>query len=640
MSRQRCTALFGVLTVVLLLAGCGSGGDTGSSHGPGGKPLNGGTAYFAEQPLSPPNYIFPLISGEYYSVANTADFQTLMYRPLYWYGNDNRSGIDYAASVGDTPRYSDHDRIVTIRLKRTHWSDGELVSARDVGFWINLLKANKDDWASYVPGGFPDNVISWKLGCPAGGQTAGSACSPASTITLYLNRSYSPAWYTGNELSQITPLPLAWDRTSEKGSASTRSLPDTTAAGARAVYRFLNAQAEHLPGYAQSPIWSVVDGAWKLEQLTSSGQATFIPNRRYDGPRKPHLARFVELPFTSEEAEFNVLQAGDAQGGAGAGSSPSSGSQTSAQISVGYVPDVDIAQSGALASQGYRLVKDYEWGFDYFEPNFNNPTVGPILRQLYFRQALQHLVNQQGWIHAYYGGLGLPNYSPVPALPVNQYSNTAAATNPYPYSIAAARRLLSSHGWKVVPNGSTTCANPGDGAGQCGSGITRGKTLDFTLMYPTGLSYTAGAMLNLKSDAAEAGIQIRLQGVTTATIDSEIEPCSAHQSACSWELGQYGQPWVFSPDHYPSGEEIFQSGALGNVGSYSDQTADRLIRATTTAGGGAQHALDAYADYLRKQLPDFWQPSPGTLVTAQHNLGGFSPNAYGFITPEDWYFTR
>ena len=28
-----------------------------------GTPVQGGTAYWAEQPLSPPNYIFPLVSG-------------------------------------------------------------------------------------------------------------------------------------------------------------------------------------------------------------------------------------------------------------------------------------------------------------------------------------------------------------------------------------------------------------------------------------------------------------------------------------------------------------------------------------------------------------------------------------------------
>ena len=75
------------------------------------------------------------------------------------------------------------------------------MSARDVIFWMNLLKANRDDWASYVPGGFPDNVTS---------VTAPNA----TTVQLHLDAAYNPIWFTYNELSQITPLPLAWDRTS------------------------------------------------------------------------------------------------------------------------------------------------------------------------------------------------------------------------------------------------------------------------------------------------------------------------------------------------------------------------------------------------------------------------------------------
>ena len=121
-----------------------------------GTPVSGGTAYWAEQPLSPPNYIFPLVSGAYYSNENVNEFQTLMYRPLYWYGDKGKPGADYALSLGERAAvYSDHDRVVTITLKRAQWSDGEPVSARDVIFWINLLKANRADWASYVPGGFP-----------------------------------------------------------------------------------------------------------------------------------------------------------------------------------------------------------------------------------------------------------------------------------------------------------------------------------------------------------------------------------------------------------------------------------------------------------------------------------------------------
>jgi hypothetical protein len=66
-----------------------------------------------------------------------------------------------------------------------------------------------------------------------------------------------------------------------------------------------------------------------------------------------------------------------------------------------------------------------------------------------------------------------------------------------------------------------------------------------------------------------------------------------------------------------------------------------LIAATTTSPPAhAQAALDAYANAVRLQLPDFWQPSPGTLITAQSNLAGMSPNAYGFINPEEWYYTQ
>jgi peptide/nickel transport system substrate-binding protein len=617
--RQLLGAAVSAVIFSLGIAACGGAQAGGRA---GRIAVHGGTAYFAEQPLSPPDYIFPLVSDQNYSVANTADFQTLLYRPLYWYGDGGKPGVDYDLSLAGAPVYSNNDRTVTITLKRARWSDGEVVSARDVGFWINLLKANRDDWASYVPGGFPDNVLSWR----ALGQR---------TIELRLNAKYNPVWFTNNELSQITPLPIAWDRRSISAPAprpGASGLPDTTREGARAVYNFLNSQAKALSSYATSPIWSVVDGAWKLKALTADGEATFVPNRTYSGPDRPRLAKFVELPFTSETSEFSVITSGAATGNRG-GEGP--------QVSVGYVPDVDVSRAASLRRQGYHLIAFYPYGFDYFEPNFNNPTVGPIFKQLYFRQAFQHLVNQTGWIHAFFSGLGVPTYSPVPALPANPYADREASIDPYPFSVAAARALLRAHGWRVRPGGVTRCQVAGTGAGECGAGITRGKPLKFTLMYPAGMSSTDNSMADLQAVAAQVGIEITLKQVTVGTIDSDIEPCSPHQAACSWQLGQYGSAWVFAPDHYPTGEEIFQTGALGNVNNYSDPAIDRLIRATTrTSAAGAQAALNAYANTVRLQLPDFWQPSPGTLMTVQANLRGVVPNAYGFINPEQWYFVR
>jgi peptide/nickel transport system substrate-binding protein len=609
------------ITASLGLAACAGGRGTAPAAA-AGPPAQGGTAYFAEQPLSPPTYIFPLISGQYYTVANTSNLQTLLYLPLYWYGDRGDTSIDYRLSIGNPPAYSDGNRVVTITLKHYAWSDGETVSARDVGFWINLLKANKLNWASYVPGGFPDNVVSWR------------ALGPT-TIQLRLNASYNPFWFTYNELSQITPLPIAWDRTSlgrPAPSPAAAGLPDTTTAGARAVYSFLNAQATKITGYASSPVWSVVDGPWKLSSLTSEGTATFVPNPSYSGPQKPHLAKFVELPFTSSAAELSVLRAGQATGGPGT---------SGQQISVGYVPNNDVPQQPALRAQGYRMVSYVPFGFNYLEPNFNNPTAGPIFRQLYFRQAFQHLIDQPGWISAYYNGLGVPTYSPVPARPANPYADARASVNPYPFSVPAARALLAAHGWRVVANGVSTCARPGSAAGECGAGIRAGQPLQFTLMYPAGQPYTDGSMADLQSAAKQVGIEITLNQVTSATIAATILSCAPGSAACNWQIGNYGTAWIFAPDHYPSGEEIFQTGALGNVNNYSDPAVDKLVLATTrTPASGAQAALNAYADQVRLQLPDFWQPSPGTLVTVQSNLHGFAPNAYGFINPEEWYFTR
>ena len=83
----------------------------------GGRAVAGGTAYFAEQPETPPDYIFPLVSGQYFTVENTADFQTLVYEPLYWFGDKNSTSVDYRLSIGNAPVYGDDDRVVTITLK-------------------------------------------------------------------------------------------------------------------------------------------------------------------------------------------------------------------------------------------------------------------------------------------------------------------------------------------------------------------------------------------------------------------------------------------------------------------------------------------------------------------------------------------
>ena len=88
-----------------------------------------------------------------------------------------------------------------MKLKPYKWSNGEILTAQDVVFWFNMEKAEKANWAAYVPGQFPDNV------------TNVSAPDP-STVTFTFDKAYSQQWLTYNQLGQITPMPAAWDMTS------------------------------------------------------------------------------------------------------------------------------------------------------------------------------------------------------------------------------------------------------------------------------------------------------------------------------------------------------------------------------------------------------------------------------------------
>ena len=96
-----------------------------------------------------------------------------------------------AASLAEAPVFGKGNTQVTITLKPYTWSDGKPVTSRDFTFLFNLLKANKKSWAAYLPGDIPDNVKQVKV-------------VDDRTFTLVLDRAYSPIWFTGNQLSQLT----------------------------------------------------------------------------------------------------------------------------------------------------------------------------------------------------------------------------------------------------------------------------------------------------------------------------------------------------------------------------------------------------------------------------------------------------
>jgi peptide/nickel transport system substrate-binding protein len=602
MRRRLQLGIAAIASVALLASACSSSSGTPAS---GGKPLSGGTATFAEQPGVTPNYIFPMLTGAYYSVANIEEFQRLSFRSLYWIGNGKgQPVVDPAMSLAALPVYSHNDSVVTIHLGSYTWSDGQPVTARDVAFWINLLRANKADFAAYIPGEFPDNLKSYTIVNPK-------------TIVLTLTGSYNPTWFTYDQLSQITPLPAqTMDKTSAAGKVGSY---DTTAAGARAVFAFLTAQSKDLASYGSNPLWQVVDGPWKLVSYQTTGYAKFAANKAYAGPDKPRLSYFVELPFTSDTSELNVLRSGTS-------------------IDYGYLPTEDAAQSSAMASDGYTTTQWQGWGTSFFLMNFQNPKTGPLIAQPYIRQAMQSLIDEPAYLKGPLEGYGHTDYGPVPVIPANPYIDAYEAKGPWPYSPAAAAKLLSSHGWAVKRGGQTTCTSPGSGAGHCGAGIAAGTALSFSLQYATGTVWISEEMQALKSAFAQAGIQISLTESPFDSLISLLAPCTKTQASCSWQMLNYGGGWTYGVDPYPTGDQLFATGSGSNSSNYSDAQADKIIAATVHGPG----TLTTYENYLAQQVPVLWMPQPiYQLSEISKNLHGTLPQSpIESLTPEDWYLTK
>jgi peptide/nickel transport system substrate-binding protein len=285
----------------------------------------------------------------------------------------------------------------------------------------------------------------------------------------------------------------------------------------------------------------------------------------------------------------------------------------------------------------YLLDPLYPWGINYFPVNFQSTTGnGPIIKQLYFREALAYLVNQQSIIQGPLHGYGLYTVGPVGTYPSTQFlSAKGKQGDPFPYNPTQAKSLLTSHGWNVVPNGSTMCTDPS----LCGAGVKKGQALTFNLPYATGIDWIESEMTQLQSNASTVGIKLNLEpkpfNQVTAIGGGN---CVVEHISCNWDMVNWGGGWTFVPDYDPTGETLFLTGSGANSGGYSDAQNDALINQTLTSSSTS--ALYTWQDYLAPQLPVIWQPNGAYQLTeVANNLRGVLPQSTTLgINPENWYF--
>jgi peptide/nickel transport system substrate-binding protein len=611
---QRKNMIWTVVAVVVVIAAVAIGLSVAS--GPNSPsttstpPTQHQTITFAEGAGANPNYIFPYMASQYFSVDNTNQFQMLMYRPLYWFGLSSSVAYVPNLSLASSPKFTNGDKTVTFTMKGWKFADGQTVDAQSVMFFLNMYKADPTAYAGYNPGyGIPDQVRN--------------ASGSGNKVTINFTSSVNPNWLLYNYLSEITPFPNSWDLVSATQTSTCATGvygASSTNSACKKVEKYLDAQSANVGLYTDTMWQSGDDGPWKLTTMDSLGNLTFQPNKKYSGPQKAQVASIKEVAFTSAVAEQNQLSAGS--------------------IDIGYLdPTILTASAPSPGTVGanwspiaskYTLLTGSPWSFNYAPFNFSSADAkSAAIGQLYIRQALQGAVDQLGIIKKVDKGYGVPTYSPIP--PNTPSSISAPVTNPYPFNLKSAKALLTSHGWKIV-NGVQTCTDPGTAANQCGAGITRGYTLNLKIVWSSGSPSFDDTFNAEVEDWASIGIKFT---TATTTFNQVIADCTSAKQL--YEICSWGAGWIYAPDYYPSGETLFTTKGGFNPGGYSNPTMNTLINTTTY--GTAK--LTAYAKFAAQQLPVLYEPNPTAVSEIKDTLKssiGFAPNPLGNFMPEYMHF--
>jgi peptide/nickel transport system substrate-binding protein len=591
----------------------------GDIPAPAANKVSGGTVTFGMTAGATPTYILPITPTADDSVYTQGLFQQLMYRPLWWTPDGNTLTVDYGESIGDKPVFSNGDKTITINLNHNYkWSNGEPVDADDVIFFTKLLEGavtlSPANFGNYTPGLFPSNVAS--ITAPSQYQ-----------VKITLTKAYNPSYTFLDQLSVITPLPTAWDVTNfgnapDSGGCLTDSAADHWKK-CEAVYTYLNAQALKLSTYATNPLWQVVDGPFKLTAFNPSTDAnTFAANAAYTGPDKPVISKFEEVAYTSDTAEYSALMDG--------------------QLDIGEVPSDDYPTIPTLKKSGYVVFGYPHFGWDYMVLNFKDTTGdwNNIIGQLYVRQALEHLMDNPGYISSIFNGYAVASSGPVPPEPASPYTPSNATKDLYPYSVPAAKSVLAAHGWKIV-GGVQTCEKAGTAATDCGAGIPAGTKLTVSLIYDSASPATTSEDTAFASAAKSAGIPVTLKGDTFNAILSDYEDPGAPANDNKWEIEDFGGD-TFTDDYYPTTERIFNSTGSGNIGGYSNPTANALINDSVYDSNPT--AVKNEAAYLAENLPVLWQPDEDHVWAWTDKLSGPQSSFWELtqwaINPEQWYFTK
>ncbi len=638
--RRLIAAIAAMAAIGLLVAACGSGSGSSSSSSSGssnnannantanaslgtvlygtlppvGTAKAGGVITQGQLTGQTPTYIFPIIPGASTSTG-TISFMTSLFMPLYGGPLGAKPVIAYNLSAASgPPAPSNGDKTYTIPLKTNiKWSNGKPITANDFIFMYYLLKAavkeSPANWGQYVPGEFPNNVTS--ISAPN-----------SHTVVMHLDQAYNPGFVLNNQLSDtnnVYPLPSTdWNVDAANGPHLTNWKDPAVA---KKIYDYLNKAGGSVASFATNPLWKVISGPFSLKSFSATNSSyALTPNPTYGGTPKSQASEVDVNTYTGFTSELNAVKSG------------------SLDVAVGIDPS-QLAEAPSLKSQGVTVFGGPGWGWFGGIINFKDTAnhFDKVIAQGYVRGAIDHLIDQPGIIKGVYKGAAVTAYGPVPSAPTSPYAPADATTPPYAYSPSTAVSQLKAHGWKVVPNGQTTCQTAGTAPNECGAGIPAGTPLKFVWANQPESASTTGVLESeaLASIAKQAaGINIVLQTKTFNFLTSNYnnQNPAASKYTNDWGVNNYGGLYM---DYYPTMDGVFNPGGGFNIGDYSDSTANALIHASKFGGDPA--AVKNEASYLTKSLPVFFFPAQDYLLAVNTKKVGGPADGWTSMTQQQWF---
>ncbi len=583
-----------------------------------GSPTKGGTISVGQISGQTPTYIFPVTPGAFTATPNET-LITQLFLPLYAGPNGAKPEDDPQMSIANNPVASNGNKTFTITLKKGFkWSSGQPVDAKDVVFGYDLLAAavheSPANWGQYTPGLIPDNVASVKA-------------TGTDTVQFNMKKALNPGFFLYNQLQDtdygLYALPsTTWNVASAGGAHLDFSNP----ANAKKIYDYLNKQAQSLSTWASNPLWQDVDGPYTLKSFnTTNSSYVLTPNPKYGGPQKA-TATISTQTFTSVTAQLNALKSGT--------------------LDVAGLDPTQLAQVPALKRAGYSVFGGPAFGWDAAIINFKDTTsyFDKVIAQTYVRGAIQSLIDGPAIVSAVHKGAAVPAYGPTPPAPLSPYQSKSSTTPTYPYGIANAKKLLTSHGWDVKAGGTTTCAKPGTGAGECGAGIPAGTPIKFVWADEPASASTIGVNESaiVASAAKQVGIDIELTTKTfnflTSNYDDQNPAATKYTN--DWGVNNFAG---IETNYYPTQSGIWTPGGGFNFGDFDNAQVNAAVQKSIYSANAT--AVEAENNLEAKELPVFFFPVQDYVFAVSKRVGG-PAKSFTVLTqdvvndPQYWYIKK